>query len=285
MSPQHLKKVTSQGMEKKIPEALDGTTKTSKGDIMIGSFENMSVNSDEPRLYHLDKKVKVKHASVLSLDTYSNNTNSADSHMTNSSIYSKDLKAGDTSQLSISSKKHSAEILQSSQSSMFPEKHPAKVSQSPRSSMTPENYLAGPTTSPKEYSAETLADSSDHWLSEDESPGPPESETFHAPYRNSGPDLMTLHIFTGEMNGEKPIYVPVYRRNNRGKLFKLVQIQSGDWKYLKMKKLTDEEAEGLELSKAEVVVQSSKPKKAGGCRTLADFGLPETKRQGGWGWL
>lgn len=288
----------------------------------------MSANSDKPRLYHLDKKAKVRHAPVLSFDTHSNNTNSVDSNMTNSSIYSKDSEAADilqssqssmsskkhspeslqfsqssifpeihpaetlqSPQSSMSSKKHSAEILQSSQSSIFPEKDQAEMLQSPQSSMTSETYSAGrqPTTTPNEYSAKILADSSDYWPSEDESPGPPDSGTFHAPFRNSGPDLMTLHIFTGKMNGEKPIYVPVYTRNDRGKLFKLVQLESGDWKYLEMKMVTeDEEAGGLNLFKIEVVLQSSKPKKpkkAGSRRTLADFGLPETKPQGGWGWL
>ena len=314
MSSQHLKEVKSQSMEEKTSKALNGTMEISKGDTNDGLNiatkvrKNVLANNDEPGLYHLDKKVKVRHAPILSLDTHSNNTNSADLDMMNSSIYSTHSKAAEISQYSQSSmspEKHSAKILQSSQSSMSPEKHSAKISQSSQSSMSPEKhsakilqssqssmspekYSAGRqlTTRPTEYFNNTLQDISDSGTSEDESPNPPVSETFHARYRKSGSDLMTLHMFTGKMNGKKPKYEPVYIRNDCGKLLKLVPIPSGHWQYLELKKLTEEEeAEGLELFKAEVVLQSSEPKKARGRRTLADFGLPETKSRGGWGWL
>lgn len=92
-------------------------------------------------------------------------------------------------------------------------------------------------------------------------------------------------MFTGAINGKRPIYVPVYKRNDDGKLLKLVKSRSGYWEYTELKELTEgETAEGLKISKepkAEVVLQSSESKKAAGHRTLADLILPETKPKGG----
>ncbi|CAF9918186.1 MAG: hypothetical protein ALECFALPRED_000582 [Alectoria fallacina] len=255
-----------------MSETLDGITNTSEGALNGGlktvlNPEDTSNNNDESGLYHLHKKTKVMHAPVSSLNASSNNTNSVDSTLANSSIYSRDSK--------------SAKILQSSRAGICPEKHSARHQNN---------------SVPKEYSAKMLYGFSDYGTSDDESPNPSASVTYHARYRSWGPNLMTLHKFTGKMRGKTPIYVPVYKRNNDGKLLKLVNSWSGRWEYIELKTLTEEEGEeeeeeegegeeGLKIFKARVVLESPETKKAVGCRTLADFGLPETKRQGGWGWL
>lgn len=83
--------------------------------------------------------------------------------------------------------------------------------------------------------------------------------------------------------------MPVYKRNNFGKLLKLMERWSGHWEYMELKKLTEEELDAglktLEKPKAEVVLQSSEPKKAVGRRKLADFSLRETKSNGDRDWL
>ncbi|CAD6568728.1 MAG: hypothetical protein ASARMPREDX12_001814 [Alectoria sarmentosa] len=252
-------------MEATISETLDGITNTSKGNLNGGlktvvNPENTSTNSVESGLYHLHNKTKVIHAPISSLNASSNNTSSADSNLANSSIYSRDSK--------------SAQILQSSRSGI-PEKHSARHQN---------------TSIPKGYSARMLHGISDYGTSDDESPSPSASVTYHAKYRSCGPNLRTLHMFTGMMRGKTPIYMPVYKRNNAGKMLKLVKSWSGRWEYVELKTLTEEEEEeeedeGFKIFKAEVVLESPEPKKAVGRRTLAEFGLPETKRQGGWGWL
>ena len=251
-------------MEETTSEALDGTVNTSNGNLNggldnVSDSKNMSPNGNELGSYHLDKKAKVTHERISSFEASSNNTSSADSDMMNSSTCSSDCEA--------------AKILPSLQSSMCSEEGSVG-----RQFSTP----------PNEYFSKMLDDISEYGTSEDESPSPSASVAFHARYRKSGPSLMTLHIFTGQMNGNKPVYVPVYKRSDSGKLLKLLKDWSGRWEYVEPEKWEEEEAEELkvfEKPKAEVVLQSSAPKKAVGRRTLADFGLPETKQTGGWGWL
>ena len=253
MSSQYLKKVQSQGMEEKMSEAIDGTMNTSE-DNLNDSFTDVldpdrtSTNGEITDLYHLRKKAKVAHGPSSSFEASSNKTDSADSNTLNSSICSNDHNA--------------ANILQSSQSRICPE----KLSSGRQSTTAPEEYLAKTVHSISEYEA-----------SDDELLSPPASETFHAKYRKSSPDLMTLHMFTGKMNGKTPIYVPVYKRNSFGKLLKLMERWSGHWEYMELKKLTEEELDAglktLEKPKAEVVLQSSEPKIAVGRRKLADFSL------------
>ena len=253
-------------MEQTTSEALDGTVNTSNSNLNggldnVSDSNNMSPNGDELSSYHLDKKAKVTHARISSFEASSNNTSSADSDMMNSSMCSSDFEA--------------AKILQSLQSSMCPEE--ASVG---RQISTP----------PNEHFPKMLDGISEYGTSVDDSPSPPASVAFHARYRNSDPSLMTLHIFTGQMNGNKPVYVPVYKRSDSGKLLKLLKNWSGRWEYIEPENWEEEEEEAEELEifekpKAEVVLQSSALKKTVGRRTLADFGLPETKKTGGWGWL
>ncbi|KAL9134749.1 MAG: hypothetical protein Q9175_004072 [Cornicularia normoerica] len=266
MSSQYLKEVKSQAMEETMSEAPDGTINTSECDLNRGLNEldpnNTPTDGDQPGFEHLHKKAEVTHPLISYFEKSSNgsNSNSADSDISNSS--------------SCSNESNTAKILQSS-----------------RSCMCPEELSAGrqTTTVPREYSGKMVQENSIYETSDEESPSPPASEIFPARYRQTGPDLMTLHMFTGEMNGKRPIYVPVYKRDNGGKLLKLMKSWSGRWGYMEPKELMGEEVdEGmkiLEEPEAEVVMQSSEPKKAVGRRTLADFGLPETNPNGGWGWL
>lgn len=264
MSSHDLIKVKSQGIKEMRSEALDGTMETSQdfnGGLNTASTpENTAANSDEPGLYHLNKKAKLKHAPISSLEESSDNTKIADSRITNSSIRSTDFKV-------------------------------IKILESSKPRVGSEKFSAGhqATTVPRKCFAEMVHGISDCGTSDCELPSPPAAIPFHSRYRKFGPSLMTLHKFTDEMNGNKPIYVPVYKRNDCGRLLKLVKGWYGGWEYMELKVLTTEEVDGglkiLEEPKVEMASQSSESKRAVGRRTLADFGLPETKRNGGWGWL
>ena len=257
MSSQDLKEVKSQGIKETMSEALDGTVKALEVDLNGGlntvlDPHNTSANGDKLALPHLDKKAKAIHTPVSSVEASLNSVNSADSKMRSSSINSMDFGA--------------AKVFQSSDSRMYQKKHSARLQ----------------ITEPKEYSTQKAHGIPYDGTSDDESPSPSPSTTFHSKYRNSGPGLMNLHMFTGKVTGKRPAYVPIYRRNDCGKLLKLVKSCSGNWEYMKLKKLTEEEAEeGLKLLEK----PNAKVKKAGGARTLEDYGLPETEPYGGWGWL
>lgn len=153
----------------------------------------------------------------------------------------------------------------------------ANVSQSSASHLGPEELAS------KEDSDEMATEYSDYEASDNA------SDVYHTRYRQSGPDLMTLHVPTGEMNGKRHVYVPVYQRNKDGKLLKLVRSTSRGWAYKELKMMTEEEVQGglkkMVKPKAKVKSQSVEPKKSVGRRTLADFGLAETSSKGGWGRL
>lgn len=116
-------------------------------------------------------------------------------------------------------------------------------------------------------------------------PSSPEPEPFYARYRKSGPGLITLHLFTGQTKGKTPVYVPVYERDDSGKLFRLAKKQSGHWQYVELKSLSEEEIEGgLKLwinPKGGKVLKTSEIEESVGRRTLADLRLRETKLKGG----
>ena len=269
MSSQRLlKEVETHGMEETMSEALDGTTKDPSGDLSGGLSDVLDpdddtfTKDDKEGEYHASKKAKMTHDEILSSEASSNNTSNANSDTVSNSIHSSDSR--------------DANIPQSSYSSTSPEKGSSG------------HQIA---TAPEAHSAQTPQGLSDYYkTSDNESPSPPTSAKSHAKYRKSGPSLMTLHMFTGGFRGKRPAYVPVYKRDSDGKLFKLVKDWSGRWEYTELDQLTEQEAEeGLKLleePKAEVKLQESEPEKTvGRRRTLADFGLPETKPQGGWGWL
>ena len=80
------------------------------------------------------------------------------------------------------------------------------------------------------------------------SPGSPESEPYYSRFRNSGPDLMTRHMFTGRFKGQNPVYVPMYKRDQSGKLMKLKEGSFRRWQYTVMGKLSEDEMEaGLKM--------------------------------------
>ena len=159
-------------------------------------------------------------------------------------------------------------------------------SSKPRISAESDSIERQATAAIKEYLANLLHETSESGSSDDESRSPPTSAAFHAKYRKSDPDLMTLHKFTGKMNGRTPIYVPVYKRDKRGKLFRLMESRLGRCEYLELEELREDEVEGglkiLEKPKSQVGLQSAEPKKPVGRRTLAGFALSETEMKGGW---
>ena len=221
----------------------------------IADLDNTSTNSEQSGFGHLDKTTKVVEHPVSAFEGSSNNsTNSADLDVLDSSIYSDDSLA-------------------------------ANISQSSASHIGPEGFSGAyqTSTASKEESDNTIMDNSDYETS-DTAP-----DVYHTRYRKSGPDLMTLHIPTGEMNGKRYVYMPVYQRDSGGKLLKLMESESGSCAYEELKMMTEEEVQGglkkMVKPKAEVVLQNVKPKESVGRRTLADFSLPETSAKGGWGWL
>ena len=115
-------------------------------------------------------------------------------------------------------------------------------------------------TASEEHLANMLLGVSDYGPSDDKHP------TYYAKYRKSSPNFMTLHMFTGQMNGNRPKYVPVYRRNSRGKLLKLRGIGPRGGEYKELSDLLVGEVAGglkiLEEPKTEVVLQTLEPEKA-----------------------
>ena len=253
-------------MAETTSEPSDGTMKTSKSDINfilnhVLKSDDITTNDDEPHSCHLHKKAKLMHTSTSPVEapSYKNNHdnhNDLDSNRMNSSDYSENCEE--------------AENVQPSPSRAYSEEVSARRPN---------------TTKPEEYLFNMLRGISDYAASEDESLSSPESEPFYSHFRNSGPDLITLHMYTGNVDGKTPMYVPVYKRNEVGRLLKLVRNWSGRWEYVELKKLSDEEIEGrLKLMvkpTGETVSKVSETKKALRRRALADFGLPETQSKGG----
>ena len=71
-----------------------------------------------------------------------------------------------------------------------------------------------------------------------------ESENTYSKFRQNGPDLMTRHMFSGRMNGKRPIYVPIYKRDEDGYLTRLRMNDKGHWEYVEVQKLSESESEG-----------------------------------------
>ena len=237
-----------------MSEAAENKRNTLEDDLKgnlddIADLDKASTNSQQSGFGHLDKTTK-----VVQHPSSNNSSKGADPDVLNSSIYSDDS------------------VL-------------ANISQSSASHIGPEG-LSGAyqsSTASKEDSDNMAMDTSDYETS-DTAP-----DVYHTRYRKSGPDLMTLHIPTGRMNGKRHVYLPVYQRDSGGKLLKLMESRSGGWAYKELKMMTEEEVQGglkkMVKPKAEVVLQEAEPRKSVGRRTLADFSLPETEAKGGWGWL
>lgn len=202
-----------------MSKATDGTTKNSNGDLNHGlnsvlDSDDTATKDDKTGLYHASKKAQVTHDRISPFEASSNNTNE-NSDTQNNSIFSSDSRDVD-------------------------------MPRSSQSTQSPERGLIGHQTaaSPQRNSAQMLYSLSDHEATDNESPSPHPSTTFHGKYRKSGPSLMTLHMFTGGFRGERAVYVPVYKRNSGGKLMKLGKDRSGCWEYRELKKLTEQEVEG-----------------------------------------
>ena len=105
-----------------------------------------------------------------------------------------------------------------------------------------------------------------------------ETENTYSQFRQNGPDLMTRHMFSGRMKGKRPVYVPIYKRNNDGYLTKLKMNHKGRWGYVKVHKLSEDESEaGLELF--------VEPETKKGYPELEDSKRPETSSEGIGSWL
>ncbi|KAM0801678.1 hypothetical protein BDR22DRAFT_820394 [Usnea florida] len=182
-------------------------------------------------LDHLEKATKVvQHPTSAFEESLNNSINSADPDVLDSSTYSDDSIA-------------------------------ANISQSSASHMGSEGLSdAGqPSTASKEDSDNTDTDYSDYETSD------PVSDVYYTRYRQSGPDLMTLHVPTGEMNGKRHVYLPVYQRDRGGKLLKLMRSKSRSWAYKELKIMTEEEVQGG--LKKMVKPKRVEPKKSVGRRT------------------
>ena len=243
-----------------MSEAAENNINTPRKDLKrnldsIADLDNTSTNSGRSDFGHLDKTTQVVQQPISAFEESLNNSiNSADPDVLDSSTYSDDSVA-------------------------------ANASQSSASHMGPEELSGAyqPSNEPKEDSDDMATDYSDYETTDTV------SDVYRTRYRQSGPDLMTLHYPTGEMNGKRHVYLPVYQRDKDGKLLKLVRSKSRGWAYRELKIMTEEEVQGglkkMVKPKAEVESQSVEPKKSAGRRTLADFGLAETSSKGGWGWL
>ena len=242
-----------------MSEAAENKINTLENDLKgnvdsIADLDNTSMNSEQSDFGHLDKTTKaVQHPISAFEDSLNNSIKSADPDVLDSSTYADDSVV-------------------------------ANVSQSSASHIDPEEISGAyqPTAS-KEDSDDMATDYSDYETSNTA------SDVYRTRYRQSGPDLMTLHVPTGEMNGKRHVYLPMYQRDSGGKLLKLMRSNSKGWAYMELKIMTEEEVQGglkkMVKPKVEVGSQSVKSKKSVGRRTLADFGLQETSSKGGWGWL
>lgn len=86
-----------------------------------------------------------------------------------------------------------------------------------------------------------LHDTSDYAESEVYPPISYESENTYSRFRQNGADLMTRHMFSGKMNGKRPIYVPIYKRDKYGYLHRLKRNGKGLWEYVELEKLSESE--------------------------------------------
>lgn len=265
MSSQALKEAEGYKAEEKVFDRFDGAENTKKSDLnnIVNNMleaDNKATDGDEPDSYHPQMKAKLMHPSTSPIDAapIDNNMDSSntDSKRRNSKFYSEDGKGAEISQLS----------RYRTYRELF-------------------SYGRRGTAESKGYSTDMLRGISYYAAFEDGLPSSPEPEPFYARYRKSGPDLITLHIFTGETKGKTPIYVPVYKRDEIGQLFKLMGKRSGHWEYMELKRLSEEEIEGgLKLwknPKEERELKTSGINNAVGRRTPADLRLRETQLKGG----
>ena len=200
----------------------------------IAERERESTRGNEPATLHLDKKLKVTQipCSSVAASTY---INANEKENKENMGFSDNDTISDTLSDTISDSSHEAENTKYSQSSLF-----------------------------SQAIGQVNLEHREYFSSHDES----EIPAVFAEYRQSSLDLMTRHIFTGNMTSKGPQYLPVYKHSELGKLLKLKQDRAGVWKYMELVKLSEDEADGglklWELPRAEAVFQRSVPKKVGG---------------------
>ena len=172
----------------------------------VSGPENNPSNEDAPNLSHSHRKAETTHAPVPFLGVSSDNLNSADLDTINSSTnHSSDSKSPGNSQ-----------------------------SSRLRSHLKEGSVRHTPS---EEWVAEALGIPKD-------GPSNDKGGTYYARYRQSGADLMTKHMFSGKKVGKRISYIPVYKRNRHGKLFKLKETRLRHWRYTEVSELSEEEIEG-----------------------------------------
>ena len=223
-------------MERTTPEidelTADNTAMTDFDSILdrMREWEKVSKRNSQPRSYSLDKKAGTMQTSTSPIEASSgsnnkNNTNDGQLHSTtqDDSAYLDDVD--DFGDMYLDDGKN-VETPQSSR---------------PR---TPWELFSDEVPSanePRESSINMLHGTSDYGDIEDEPPTSPVSEKSYSKFRQRGADLMTRHMFSGRMNGERPIYIPMYKRDDYGYLLKLRRNNKGKWGYVKLEKLSQNE--------------------------------------------
>ena len=75
-----------------------------------------------------------------------------------------------------------------------------------------------------------------------------ESGSLYSMFRQNGPDLMTLHMYSGTKKGRAPVYIPVYKRDEFGNLYKLERDEHERLRYREVGILSGQEIEaGLKM--------------------------------------
>ena len=238
MSSPSPRKGKGREMERTTPERLDRTVNdTAKNDLdsirkRMREREKVSISNNQPHSYPWDKKAGTMQTSTspirASSDNNNNeNTNHSQLHSTtqDDSVYSDD---GRDFNGIYSDDGEDVETLQPSRFRTCWELFSDEVPSAIKSEESSINMPHG---------------TSDYADSEDKPPTYSESENIYSKFRQSGEDLMTRHMFSGRMNGKRPIYVPMYKRDKYGFLFKLKRNKEGSWEYVELENLSESESQ------------------------------------------
>ena len=242
MSSPYRREGKGREMEKTKPERLGGTVdNAAKNEIdsilqTMREWEKASTRNNQPRSYPWDKKAGTMQTSTSPMEASSdnnsnNNTNDSQLGSTTQedSAYSED---GNNSDEINSDDNKDVETLQPSRHRTHWELFSDEVPSANESEESSINMVRG---------------TSDYADSGDKPPTSPESENSYSKFRQNG-DLMTRHMFSGKMNGKRPVYIPIYKRDKSGHLFRLKKNKKGVWEYVKLEKLSaSERQESLKL--------------------------------------
>ena len=223
-------------MERTTPEQLDGTVDdTAKNDLdsilkSMREREKGSTRNNQPRSYPWDKKAGAMQTSTspieASSDNNKNNTNDSQRHSTTQD----DTEYSDNSKDFNDIYSDDGEEVETLQPSRF----------RTRWELFSDEVPSAIRTKSEESSINMLSDYAD---SEDQPPTSPEPENRFSKFRQCSADLMTRHVFSRRMNGERPIYVPIYKRNRYGYLCRLKRNEKGRWEYVELEELTESESQ------------------------------------------